>query len=63
MAHKTDNLDIITNKAAHLHAVLFMLRMEKTNPPITDNLIDLAYELSDSVACWLIEKQAQQTRG
>lgn len=59
MAHEI-KLETVTNKAAQLNALLFTISGEFTGNPITDNLIELAHELSDSVACWLIEENAQR---
>ncbi|AMG70255.1 hypothetical protein [Morganella morganii] len=59
MAHEI-KLETVTNKAAQLNALLFTISGEFTGNPITDNLIELAHELSDSVACWLIEESAHR---
>lgn len=34
-----------------------------TGETIIDSLIELAYELSNPVACWLIEENAQRDNG
>ncbi|OBU13340.1 hypothetical protein [Morganella psychrotolerans] len=54
------NLETVSNKAAQLNALLFTISGEFTGNPMTDNLIELAHELSDTVACWLIEENAQR---
>lgn len=59
MAHEI-KLENVTNKAAQLNALLFTISGEFTGNPITDNLIELTHELSDTVACWLIEENAQR---
>ncbi|EMM8062877.1 hypothetical protein [Morganella morganii] len=59
MAHEI-KLETVTNKAAQLNALLFTISGEFTSNPITDNLIELTHELSDSVACWLIEENAHR---
>ncbi|MBC3999675.1 hypothetical protein [Morganella morganii] len=59
MAHEI-KLETAANKAAQLNALLFTISGEFSGNPITDNLIELAHELPDSVACWLIEENAQR---
>ncbi len=59
MTHEI-KLETAANKAAQLNALLFTISGEFTGNPITDNLIELAHELSDAVACWLIEENAQR---
>ncbi|MEM8111886.1 hypothetical protein Q4S27_22595 [Morganella morganii subsp. sibonii] len=59
MAHEI-KLESVTNKAAQLNALLFTISSEFTGKPITDSLIELAHELSDTVACWLIEENAHR---
>lgn len=54
------NLETATNKAAQLNALLFTISGEFTGNPITDNLIELAHELSDTVVCWLIEQSKEK---
>ncbi|MBF0693032.1 hypothetical protein IR150_16230 [Providencia alcalifaciens] len=43
-----------------MNAVLFQLNSQFAGDPIMDSLIELAYELSNPVAGWLIEENAQR---
>ncbi|HEM7515779.1 TPA: hypothetical protein U2J46_000012 [Providencia stuartii] len=47
-------------KSAQLNAVLFQLNSQFVGDPVVDSLIELAYELSNPVAGWLIEENAQR---
>lgn len=50
-------------KSAQLNAVLVQLNGMTTGETIIDSLIELAYELSNPVAGWLIEENAQRDNG
>ncbi|WP_163837189.1 hypothetical protein [Providencia stuartii] len=50
-------------KSAQLNAVLFQLNSQFIGDPVVDSLIELAYELSNPVAGWLIEENAQRDNG
>lgn len=50
-------------KSAQLNAVLIQLNGMTTGETIIDSLIELAYELSNPVAGWLIEENAQRDNG
>ncbi|MCW2258534.1 hypothetical protein M2263_004625 [Providencia alcalifaciens] len=43
-----------------MNAVLFQLNSQFAGDPVIDSLIELAYELSNPVADWLIEENAQR---
>jgi len=50
-------------KSVQLNAVLIQLNGMTTGETIIDSLIELAYELSNPVAGWLIEENAQRDNG
>ncbi len=62
MSHEI-KLSVAAKKSAQLNAVLFHLNGISTSDPIMDSLIELAYELSNPVAGWLIEENAQRDNG
>lgn len=62
MSHEIE-LSVAAKKSAQLNAVLFHLNEISTSDPIMDSLIELAYELSNPVAGWLIEENAQRDNG
>lgn len=43
-----------------MNAILFQLNSQFVGDPVVDSLIELAYELSNPVAGWLIEENAQR---
>ncbi|MDD9339772.1 MAG: hypothetical protein PV362_08995 [Providencia heimbachae] len=53
----------LQKKSAQLNAVLIQLNGMTTGETIIDSLIELAYELSNPVAGWLIEENAQRDNG
>lgn len=60
MAHEID-LGTAVDKAAQLNALLFQLSAQCIDP-ITDNLIELAHELSDTVSVFLTEESTKGSR-
>lgn len=60
MAHEID-LGTAVDKAAQLNALLFQLSAQCIDP-ITDNLIELAHELSDTVSVFLTEECTKGNR-
>lgn len=60
MEHEID-LEAASDKAAQLNALLFQLKAQCIDP-ITDNLIELAHELSDTVSVFLIEESTKGNR-
>ncbi|AVL39404.1 hypothetical protein [Providencia stuartii] len=59
MSHEIE-LSVAAKKSAQLNAVLFQLNSQFVGDPVVDSLIELAYELSNPVAGWLIEENAQR---
>lgn len=59
MAHEI-NLGTAVDKAAQLNALLTQL-CTRCVDPITDNLIELARELSDTVSEFLIEETVKES--
>ena len=62
MSHEI-KLSVAAKKSAQLNAVLIQLNGMTTGETIIDSLIELAYELSNPVAGWLIEENAQRDNG
>ncbi|EMD1718682.1 hypothetical protein ACOJOQ_003338 [Providencia stuartii] len=62
MSHEI-KLSVAAKKSVQLNAVLVQLNGITTGETIIDSLIELAYELSNPVACWLIEENAQRDNG
>ncbi len=59
MSHEIE-LSVAAKKSAQLNAILFQLNSQFVGDPVVDSLIELAYELSNPVAGWLIEENAQR---
>lgn len=59
MSHEI-KLSTAAKKSAQLNAVLFQLDSQFVGDPVIGSLIELAYELSNPVAGWLIEENAQR---
>ncbi|MGO2337097.1 hypothetical protein [Providencia sp.] len=62
MSHEI-KLSVAAKKSAQLNAVLFQLNSQFAGDPVVDSLIELAYELSNPIAGWLIEENAQRDNG
>ncbi|KSX98818.1 hypothetical protein APT95_09920 [Providencia stuartii] len=62
MSHEIE-LSVAAKKSVQLNAVLVQLNGMTTGETIIDSLIELAYELSNPVAGWLIEENAQRDNG
>ncbi|MEX5869800.1 hypothetical protein [Providencia hangzhouensis] len=62
MSHEI-KLSVAAKKSVQLNAVLIQLNGMTTGETIIDTLIELAYELSNPVAGWLIEENAQRDNG
>ncbi|HCT9039879.1 hypothetical protein [Providencia alcalifaciens] len=62
MSHEI-KLSVAAKKSVQLNAVLIQLNGMTTGETIIDSLIELAYELSNPVAGWLIEENAQRDNG
>lgn len=62
MSHEI-KLSTAAKKSTQLNAVLVQLNGMTTGETIIDSLIELAYELSNPVAGWLIEENAQRDNG
>ncbi|GHB81783.1 hypothetical protein [Providencia stuartii] len=62
MSHEI-KLSVAAKKSVQLNAVLVQLNGMTTGETIIDSLIELAYELSNPVAGWLIEENAQRDNG
>lgn len=62
MSHEIE-LSTAAKKSAQLNAVLHQLNGIPICNTIVDSLIELAYELSNPVADWLIEENAQRDNG
>lgn len=62
MSHEI-KLSTAAKKSAQLNAILYQLNRQTVDDPVMDSLIELAYELSNPVAGWLIEEDAQRDNG
>lgn len=50
-------------KSVQLNAILFKLNEMSTSDSVIDGLISAAFDLSNPVAGWLIEENAQRDNG
>lgn len=62
MSHEI-KLSVAAKKSTQLNAILFKLNEMTTSDTIMDGLISAAYDLSNPVAGWLIEENAQRDNG
>ncbi|MEY0017470.1 hypothetical protein AB7W42_21600 [Providencia rettgeri] len=62
MSHEIE-LSVAAKKNAQLNSLLHQLNGMPICNIIVDSLIELAYELSNPVAGWLIEENAQRDNG